>query len=332
MLIPNRHGSSNSYRYGFQGQEKDDELKGEGNSDNFKYRMHDPRVGRFLSLDPLSAQYPHNSPYAFSENRVIASIELEGLEAHDLNSNGEINNKPENIEKAVTFEGSNLNEVIIQNNYKAPLINQIAETVGNCSNKIFGAMTGASGISPELNAAYNADYAPATDDKSVAITYGIIATPLVAVLGAEVGVGGLMYEGGSYLWSLGGRLWAYETSGFTWGKATYNIANNSFSQYLANGQHIEDVNWIESGSSAFSGYFSCVLGETMSYSISDGYNWRPKTPKHAVLQIGGGVFSKYFGDKTDRYLLGEKGGVIVGEYFKFQVETATNAAPNLLGE
>ena len=32
MLVPNRHGSSNSYRYGFQGQEKDDELKGEGNS------------------------------------------------------------------------------------------------------------------------------------------------------------------------------------------------------------------------------------------------------------------------------------------------------------
>ena len=80
MLVPNRHGSSESYRYGFQGQEKDDEVKGEGNSLNYTFRMHDPRVGRFLSLDPLAPQYPHNSPYVFSENRVIDGIELEGLE------------------------------------------------------------------------------------------------------------------------------------------------------------------------------------------------------------------------------------------------------------
>ncbi len=80
MLVPNRHGSSNSYRYGFQGQEKDDELKGEGNSLNYTFRMHDPRVGRFFAVDPLEKKYPHNSPYAFSENRVIDGIDLEGSE------------------------------------------------------------------------------------------------------------------------------------------------------------------------------------------------------------------------------------------------------------
>src|SRR5690554_2634309 len=69
-----------SYRYGFQGQEMDDEIKGEGNSINYKYRMHDPRVGRFFAVDPLAGEYPWNSPYAFSENRVIDGIELEGLE------------------------------------------------------------------------------------------------------------------------------------------------------------------------------------------------------------------------------------------------------------
>jgi RHS repeat-associated protein len=78
--VPNRHGSADSYRYGFQGQEKDDELKGEGNSLNYTFRMHDPRIGRFFARDPLSSKYPWNSPYAFSENRVIDAIELEGLE------------------------------------------------------------------------------------------------------------------------------------------------------------------------------------------------------------------------------------------------------------
>ena len=68
------------YRYGFNGQEKDDEIKGEGNSIEFKYRVYDSRIGRFLSIDPLSSSYPWNSPYAFAENRVIDGVELEGLE------------------------------------------------------------------------------------------------------------------------------------------------------------------------------------------------------------------------------------------------------------
>ena len=68
------------YRYGFQGQEIDSEIKGEGNSLNYKYRMHDPRVGRFFAVDPLSPQYPHYTPYSFSGNKLIAFRELEGLE------------------------------------------------------------------------------------------------------------------------------------------------------------------------------------------------------------------------------------------------------------
>jgi len=43
--------------------------------------MHDPRIGRFFSVDPLAAKYPQNSPYAFSENMVIHMFDLEGLES-----------------------------------------------------------------------------------------------------------------------------------------------------------------------------------------------------------------------------------------------------------
>lgn len=81
MLMNGRHNSeAEGYRYGFQGQEMDDEIKGEGNSVNYKYHMHDPRIGRFFAVDPLASEYPHNSPYAFSENSTIAFVELEGLE------------------------------------------------------------------------------------------------------------------------------------------------------------------------------------------------------------------------------------------------------------
>lgn len=48
--------------------------------------MHDPRIGRFFAVDPLFGDYPHNSPYAFSENRVIDMNELEGLETGNSNA------------------------------------------------------------------------------------------------------------------------------------------------------------------------------------------------------------------------------------------------------
>ncbi len=80
MQMPERNESSGAYRYGFQGHEMDDEIKGEGNSVNYKYRMHDPRIGRFFAVDPLASSFPHNAPYNFSENIVIHGIELEGRE------------------------------------------------------------------------------------------------------------------------------------------------------------------------------------------------------------------------------------------------------------
>ena len=88
MLMDGRHGQSESYRYGFQGQEMDDEVKGKGNSVNYKYRMHDPRIGRFFAVDPLAWKYSYNSPYAFSENRLLDGVELEGLEVQLFRSAG----------------------------------------------------------------------------------------------------------------------------------------------------------------------------------------------------------------------------------------------------
>ncbi len=85
MLVPQRNYSSPSYRYGFQGQEKDDEIKGSGNSLNYKFRMQDPRVGWFFAVDPLAAQYPWYTPYQFSGNKVIAFVELEGAEEKENN-------------------------------------------------------------------------------------------------------------------------------------------------------------------------------------------------------------------------------------------------------
>ncbi|MGD1846914.1 MAG: RHS repeat-associated core domain-containing protein [Salibacteraceae bacterium] len=74
----------NDYRYAFQAQEKDDEVKGVGLSVNYTFRMHDPRLGRFMAVDPLVDKYPELSTYQFSSNKPIHTNELEGLEAGPL--------------------------------------------------------------------------------------------------------------------------------------------------------------------------------------------------------------------------------------------------------
>ena len=71
---------SSGYRYGFNGQEKDNEVKGEGNQLDFKYRAYDTRLGRFFAIDPLTKKYPFYSPYQFAGNIPIEARELEGLE------------------------------------------------------------------------------------------------------------------------------------------------------------------------------------------------------------------------------------------------------------
>ncbi len=62
----------------FQGQKFDDDLGLSYYS--FKYRNHDPQIGRFIEIDPLSDKYEFNSTYSFSENKVTTHVELEGLE------------------------------------------------------------------------------------------------------------------------------------------------------------------------------------------------------------------------------------------------------------
>jgi hypothetical protein len=43
-------------------------------------RIHDPRLGRFLSVDPLTKDYPWYTPYQFAGNMPIVAIDLDGAE------------------------------------------------------------------------------------------------------------------------------------------------------------------------------------------------------------------------------------------------------------
>ncbi len=77
--MPGRSGGD--YRYGFNGKEKDKDREfGSLTHYDYGFRIYNPGVGRFLSVDPLVKDYPWYSPYQFAGNTPIWAVDLEGLE------------------------------------------------------------------------------------------------------------------------------------------------------------------------------------------------------------------------------------------------------------
>ena len=70
------------YRYGFNNKEKDNDINGTGVNYDYGMRIYDTRIGRFLSTDPLTRNFPWSSPYSFAENDILRCIDLEGAEKY----------------------------------------------------------------------------------------------------------------------------------------------------------------------------------------------------------------------------------------------------------
>jgi RHS repeat-associated protein len=80
MTMPGRKYSqpNSGYRYGFNGKELDKDM--DGNNYDYGFRIYNPALGRFLSTDPLTREYPWYTPYQFAGNTPIQAIDLDGLE------------------------------------------------------------------------------------------------------------------------------------------------------------------------------------------------------------------------------------------------------------
>jgi RHS repeat-associated protein len=76
QVMPNRHGNDETYKYGFNGMEKDDEVKGDGNSYTAQFWEYDTRLGRRWNRDPKPN--PSISEYACFANNPILFSDPEG--------------------------------------------------------------------------------------------------------------------------------------------------------------------------------------------------------------------------------------------------------------
>ena len=102
MQIPARSYSSESYRYGFNGKEKIDEISGNGNSYDLGARIYNPLLGKMFSPDPREKEYPWQSTYAYYANSPIWQTDYKG-EGGD--SNGTPAKEPTYNPQTKKFEG-----------------------------------------------------------------------------------------------------------------------------------------------------------------------------------------------------------------------------------
>jgi RHS repeat-associated protein len=105
LAMEERSVADSLYRYGFNSKEKDRELWPEDHYD-YGFRIYNPAIGKFLSVDPLTQQYPMLTPYQFGSNDPISNIDLDGLEGVKSIDN---ENKTITISTTINYVAKNKN-------------------------------------------------------------------------------------------------------------------------------------------------------------------------------------------------------------------------------
>lgn len=102
MQITSRTMTSTTkgYRFGFNGMERDDEVKGVGNSLDFGARIYDSRLGRWFSPDPLNQ---FNSLYLAMGNTPIIAYDVDGMWVPVVSKDGKLQLVAEEGDNQVTL-------------------------------------------------------------------------------------------------------------------------------------------------------------------------------------------------------------------------------------
>lgn len=119
-MVARTYTSPEEYRYGFNGKEldRDEEgLGGGGSTYDYGFRIYNPALARFLSVDPLTKQFAYYGPYNFAGNKPIIAIDLDGREEVFVVFSPDISNKIELLAAEGTIEA--VNKIIDLLNYGA---------------------------------------------------------------------------------------------------------------------------------------------------------------------------------------------------------------------
>lgn len=92
---------------------------------DYGMRVNDCRLGRFFSVDPLTRNYPTLTPYQFAANMPIIAIDLDGIEAWEVQRQW----NPTDLEGFRTFAAAELK--IIRDNVVKGIVN--SSTIYDCA-------------------------------------------------------------------------------------------------------------------------------------------------------------------------------------------------------
>ena len=122
-----KYEPASGYRYGFNGKEKDKDMNSLTAYD-YGFRIYNPAIGKFLTVDPLTKKYPELTSYQFASNRPIDGIDLDGLEYYFASNGSLIHRNGESTEvnilnddqvKQVTIDGKvDVNKLTPSSGYK----------------------------------------------------------------------------------------------------------------------------------------------------------------------------------------------------------------------
>jgi len=139
--------------YGFNGKENDPET----GTQDYGFRIYNPNLGKFLSVDPLTMSYPWYSPYQFAGNNPILFIDMDGSEPKEPDKTNN-NNQPK-PRKLTSAEVKAIKDFV--NNGFVPVVPVPLVTEQNKTNISTVSWGETSGIFPTKDNLYN----PAKWDK-----------------------------------------------------------------------------------------------------------------------------------------------------------------------
>ena len=100
------------YRFLFNGKESDSGWHGtSGSIYDYGFRIYNPRIGKFLSVDPLTFSYPWYTPYQFAGNKPILAVDLDGLEEEICHYKWDAENSGWNLVLKTKGVGSGILEI-----------------------------------------------------------------------------------------------------------------------------------------------------------------------------------------------------------------------------
>lgn len=182
-ILPGRSFNSTSYKYGYQGSEKDDEIYGSGNSYTTEFRQLDTRTGRWWGIDPLAHEFPWQSPYVGMDNNPIFFIDPNGDSTYNYNVSTNkltmISDVGGNEQQIVNFVNADGSLIMLGNNPATAIIDGSSVFVTPTKEgTLVSAYDPLDGLSPDYNS--NSGYVYTASD--LMVRHSIMNTKLNKII------------------------------------------------------------------------------------------------------------------------------------------------------